>query len=129
MNQSYDEYLDNQLLNQEIEDEEFSEFYNNWIDNPDGYEISVSISRPNFDDDYVIDVSDAKTKEAIMRSLDKTYGKKLSEFYSDRLYLSDLEDRADYEMVKEAERNEETIHDLSYTKDADVRKMSEGRHE
>ena len=107
MNQSYDEYLDNQLLNQEIEDEEFSEFYNNWIDNPDGYEISVSISRPNFDDDYVIDVSDAKTKEAIMRSLDKTYGKKLSEFYSDRLYLSDLEDRADYEMVKEAERNED----------------------
>lgn len=104
MSQGYDQYLDDQLYDQEVADAEFEKFYNSWLDNPEGYKITVSISRPNYDDDYEIDIANAKTREAIMKSLDKVYGRKLSEFYADEIYLSDLEDRADLDMVKEAER-------------------------
>lgn len=106
MSQSYDQYLDNQLYQQEVADEEFAKFYEDWLNNPDAYDLNIRVSRPDFDDDYMIDIKDNKTKDAILKLVDKKYGDQLSNFYNDDIYLSDLEGAADLDRVRQAERRE-----------------------
>lgn len=107
MSQSYDQYLDDQLYQQEVADEEFTKFYEDWLNNPDAYNLDIRVSRPNFDDDYMIDIKDNETKQAILKLVDKKYGNQLSSFYNDEIYLSDLEDAADLDMVRQAEGGED----------------------